>query len=709
MTKKICFWSIGDGKYGKMAEVMVHSAKAVGVEYDFHIWTDLPHIEGATVHPCGNFYKKYYMFKFEFLKNEVSKLDYDYFVFLDADNYFVSNPGDMEKIIGDEKVFIQMENEATSPKMVQNNWWSIPIKYYPKFLREFGVTSKKIYNTNAGFWAVRKDAIEEFYDIAQKVFIKAHLMRFKKVTEEPPLACIGHLLQDPEKRTFQRTKHLWASDWVGKWKNILPIKGVKWEYHDWFTAEKHAVCPAIVHGLKFKDAMLKKYNEIHNIKEDNVKNIISVNTLKITTPFINANNFSNISQLSRNENNQNFDEHYNIIKNKIDYIKDDKINIKDKYDITFVMSSVFSNDKYINRFLSTLKNSFLNVKNNKILLFCIHGDYDVPEIIKNDLINIKNIDIIFYRNKYDFNASKLAKFILNYEYINSTYIIRIDDDSITDVGAMKSNLDVATLNKQEFYLTNDHILNDFNKFSQTFIKNNKIDFKLPYLHEWECAMINHNTIKTIQNNKNSMLWITHVNNTNSMVFGDHTWSLAYGLADGKIEKTNFSTQFFNIQNFSVLGGKYAHLHYYGPDFKYYEKANTVIQNILNNNINYTKNEIIYEIFGNTLALPLVIDHDRVYKFIRVEPRLMEFEIMFLKDFTIKSSNPSKCHTYEIYKNNLIIFDEFKNISFIFEIYENTEGFLKGYRTYYEIKEFLLKMTNRTELITYKTNNRWEYF
>jgi len=265
MTKKICFWTVADGNHGKMAAVTVASAKAVGVECDFHIWTDLPHIEGATVHPCGKFDKKLYMFKFDFLKNEVSKLDYDYFIFFDADNYFVSNPGNLEKIIGNEKVFIQMENDCTSPKVKRGDWWGIPIKYYPKFLREFGVTSKKIYNTNAGFWAVRKDAIDEFYKLAYEVFNEAHLRGYKDVTEEPPLACIGHLMQDPEKRTFEHTKDLWASDWTGYWKGKLPTKNIKWDFEDYMSGDKIKVSPSIVHIMRSKDKMLEEYEKLNKI------------------------------------------------------------------------------------------------------------------------------------------------------------------------------------------------------------------------------------------------------------------------------------------------------------------------------------------------------------------------------------------------------------------------------------------------------------
>ena len=130
MSKKFCFWTVADGDHAKMAQIMVRSARQVGVVEDFHIWTDLPSIEGAITHDCGNFNKQSYMFKFAFLKDKVSQLDYDYFIFIDADNYFVSHPGDLTHLMVGNKIFCQMENEITSPNVKRQDWWGCPIDKY---------------------------------------------------------------------------------------------------------------------------------------------------------------------------------------------------------------------------------------------------------------------------------------------------------------------------------------------------------------------------------------------------------------------------------------------------------------------------------------------------------------------------------------------------------------------------------------------------
>jgi hypothetical protein len=261
MKKTFCYWTVADGNHGKMAATTVASARKVGVNADFHIWTDLPSIEGATVHPCGTFDKTLYMFKFHFLKNEVSKLNYDYFVFFDADNYFVKDPGDLTRFMGpSDKVFVQMENNCDPKISKRRDWWSCPIEQYASLLQEHGVQAKNYYNTNAGFWIVRKDAIDEFYEKTTKYFEYAHKKGYKGFTEEPALAYVGHIMQDPEKRTFDDTNWLWASDWTGQWKDKLP-EYKEWLFEDYMTGEKKEVKPYIVHCMRSKDAMIREYDK----------------------------------------------------------------------------------------------------------------------------------------------------------------------------------------------------------------------------------------------------------------------------------------------------------------------------------------------------------------------------------------------------------------------------------------------------------------
>lgn len=256
-NKKFCYWTIADESHALMAKTMVQSARNCGVKEDFHIWTDLPHIHGAITHPCGNFNKSLYMFKFEFLHKYVKLLPYDYYVFLDADNYFVHHPGNfIETLMPNQKIFVQMENEITSPRVKRPDWWGCPVEKFRDLYEETGLFIDKIYNTNAGFWIVDRRFIDEFYNITFNFFFFAKTKGYKDFTEEVSLAFVGHCMQNPQSRILEKTSWLWASDWTGFWKDKLPTYDF-WTFEDYMTGEKRDIKSCIVHCMRSKDILIE--------------------------------------------------------------------------------------------------------------------------------------------------------------------------------------------------------------------------------------------------------------------------------------------------------------------------------------------------------------------------------------------------------------------------------------------------------------------
>lgn len=265
---KFCYWSVADGQHAKMMTTCIASARAAGVTEDFHIWTDTD-IPGAVCHKSGKFNKDQYIFKFRFLRNQVKEAlaDYDYVVFLDADNYFVRHPGDFSELIRDNKWFVQLESEVTSGLCKRGDWWGIPTQFFPLLVRYYLLRNapkdatpwdgKKIWNTNAGFWIVRTDAIVEFYQKAMEFFEYARNgLKLIHFTEEAPLAFIGHMVDDPELNTLGSTCDTWACDWTGFFKDRLP-DGKQWSFEDYMSGERKNVNPAIVHAMRSKDTLVK--------------------------------------------------------------------------------------------------------------------------------------------------------------------------------------------------------------------------------------------------------------------------------------------------------------------------------------------------------------------------------------------------------------------------------------------------------------------
>jgi len=99
-------------------------------------------------------------------------------------------------------------------------------------LRYLGVKSEKIYNCNAGFRIVRKEAVQAFYDKAMTFFNFArdemHLINF---SEEPALAYVGHFVDNQEINNFKATHRVWATDWTGQFGDSLPTDAY-WDFED---------------------------------------------------------------------------------------------------------------------------------------------------------------------------------------------------------------------------------------------------------------------------------------------------------------------------------------------------------------------------------------------------------------------------------------------------------------------------------------------
>lgn len=253
--KKFCYWSVADGEHGYMAETMIKSARDVGVTEDFYMISDR-HLEGSTLtYECGDFKKDHYLFKFDFLKEHMQKLlTYEYFVFIDADCFFVRNPGDLSKYLHEAPIHVCLESDCTLPSL-REDWWGCPLPIYVELMRQRGVKSKAVYNTNAGFWIVKRTAVNHFCDLAFNFWHHCKNKGFT-FTEEAPLAYAGHMLTgDCELHTIRATSELWASDWMGVYKERLP-DGNPWNFTDYMTMVEYQVNPAIVHAMRSKQTMI---------------------------------------------------------------------------------------------------------------------------------------------------------------------------------------------------------------------------------------------------------------------------------------------------------------------------------------------------------------------------------------------------------------------------------------------------------------------
>lgn len=257
MKNKICYWSISWGDYDYMVQSLVNSFKDVGMKEDFVTFTEKP------IKNCINYRlnknienDQLQFFKFEYLK-QIKEMDYDIFVFIDADHFFVRKPEiEVEDILAGSPWHSFLESPINMPSTQRKDWWSIPNNILVNLMRRSGVMSKEIRNTNGGFWICHKNFANQASHLAYK--FHNYLKSFNIIVpEEVSIGYLSHLMSPVLKDRFlENFTNYWASDWTENFKDRLP-EDQKWEYTSYMTYEKIEVQPAIVHAMRSKKALIE--------------------------------------------------------------------------------------------------------------------------------------------------------------------------------------------------------------------------------------------------------------------------------------------------------------------------------------------------------------------------------------------------------------------------------------------------------------------
>src|SRR6266446_645537 len=120
MKAGYCYWSVCDGAYGAMMEHCVRTARQSAVFKEFHVLTDRP-LEGCESYDAFQFEKTNGLFKLHYLKVGMSRLNFDYFVWLDADTVFVRNPVDVLEPLGRSPIHVPLELDLST--LVEDSSW----------------------------------------------------------------------------------------------------------------------------------------------------------------------------------------------------------------------------------------------------------------------------------------------------------------------------------------------------------------------------------------------------------------------------------------------------------------------------------------------------------------------------------------------------------------------------------------------------------
>lgn len=259
---KTLIWSVAWGDYRYMLQSLMSSVRAVGIEHDILTFSDEPLYGVMSCEMDKSIqmdFKQYWKFKY---LSKISRLNYDLFVFIDSDHYFVRKPQkDFKEIIGSDPWHSFLESPINSERTRRGDWWGVPNQMMAKLYKEFGVPQRTIYSTNGGFWMCRKNFANHASSVSA-LFNEFQKGKGLDLPEEVFVAILSHMFSmDYSKRFHSSYMDTWASEWTGALADKIP-DGEPWQFHEYMTQTKSLVNPAIVHAMRSKNALVEKGKEI---------------------------------------------------------------------------------------------------------------------------------------------------------------------------------------------------------------------------------------------------------------------------------------------------------------------------------------------------------------------------------------------------------------------------------------------------------------
>jgi hypothetical protein len=208
MSAKYCYWSVATGSYGGLMEKCVRSARAAGVFKEFHVLTDRP-LEGCECYDAYECDKTGGLFKLHYLKVGMSRLLFDYFIWLDADTVFVRNPPDILNPLGRSPIHVPLEVNLNALKQ-DADWQGISCFKLRQLYADAGILNEA-YLCGSAFWVVRRDAIDSVYELAFEFVYRARETRVTTNVDGALGYAMQMLCADPEAHLLSCHPEVWAT------------------------------------------------------------------------------------------------------------------------------------------------------------------------------------------------------------------------------------------------------------------------------------------------------------------------------------------------------------------------------------------------------------------------------------------------------------------------------------------------------------------
>jgi hypothetical protein len=226
-----------------MMQNCVKSAREAGVFKEFHVFTDRP-VEDMECYDIHDFSETQGLFKLLYLKAGMTKLMFEYFVWIDADTVFLRSPHQMLESLGKAPIHIPLE-VSFSELNTGDHWNGIDAKECVVEMTRLGVNNP-IYGNRTAFWVVHREAIDTVCELS---------MSFLDQVRQSKTLCnvscaLGYAMQmlcgNPRRHLSSECANLWTSDDQNRLKYGVPAAG-GWGNGEKLDCMRETIPAAIIH------------------------------------------------------------------------------------------------------------------------------------------------------------------------------------------------------------------------------------------------------------------------------------------------------------------------------------------------------------------------------------------------------------------------------------------------------------------------------
>ncbi len=192
---RYCFWSVTTKPYVPLMQSCIDSARRVGVFSDFNVLTEQP-LEGCSSYDLMEFQPQNGLFPVFYLKLGMAQLDYDYFVWIDADSRFNTPPLDLLSPVRRNPLHVPLKG-LISDQGIERRY---RLARLPRFYHQ----------CSTAFWIVHRDLIDPIYELTRDYWKSNKTESFAPSWSET-LGYAAHLLMaDPEDHVLGSYGNTWG-------------------------------------------------------------------------------------------------------------------------------------------------------------------------------------------------------------------------------------------------------------------------------------------------------------------------------------------------------------------------------------------------------------------------------------------------------------------------------------------------------------------